>query len=119
MSDLICREALLEKYDAAHEGPPGGARKLIEEAPAVSLEDALKAQASTIILFRSPAADDPGNNNCASGMFEGNTESLIVGLSCLIEQMADSIAMAPEGIKISFVYSLYAACNRAIEVFEA
>lgn len=33
--ELIDREALLAAYDAAHKGPPGGARKLIEEAPAV------------------------------------------------------------------------------------
>lgn len=33
MEDLISRSALLAAYDAAHKGPPGGARKLIEEAP--------------------------------------------------------------------------------------
>ena len=33
-NDLISRTALLAAYDAAHKGPPGGARKLIEEAPA-------------------------------------------------------------------------------------
>ena len=33
MNDLISRSALLEAYDKAHKGPPGGARKLIEEAP--------------------------------------------------------------------------------------
>ena len=32
---LIEREALLAAYDAAHKGPPGGARKLIAEAPEV------------------------------------------------------------------------------------
>lgn len=34
-NDLISRKALLEAYDKAHQGPPGGARKLIEEAPGV------------------------------------------------------------------------------------
>ena len=34
--DLISRKALLAAYDAAHKGPPGGARKLIEEAPAIN-----------------------------------------------------------------------------------
>lgn len=34
-NDLISREALLAAYDAAHKGPPGGARKLIQEAPAI------------------------------------------------------------------------------------
>lgn len=33
MDDLISRGALLAAYDKAHQGPPGGARKLIAEAP--------------------------------------------------------------------------------------
>ena len=32
-NDLISRSALLAAYDKAHQGPPGGARKLIEDAP--------------------------------------------------------------------------------------
>ena len=32
-NDLISRKALLEAYDKAHKGPPGGARKLMEDAP--------------------------------------------------------------------------------------
>ena len=35
MSDFISRSALLVEYDRVHVGAPGGARKLIEEAPAV------------------------------------------------------------------------------------
>jgi len=35
MSDLISRQALLAEYDRVHVGPPGGARKLIEDAPSV------------------------------------------------------------------------------------
>lgn len=34
-TDLISRGALLAEYDRVHAGPPGGARKLIQEAPAV------------------------------------------------------------------------------------
>ena len=37
MAEYIEREALLEAYDKAHVGPPGGARKLIEEAPAADV----------------------------------------------------------------------------------
>ena len=37
MAEYIEREALLAAYDAAHEGAPGGARKLIEEARSVEL----------------------------------------------------------------------------------
>ena len=33
--DLISRSALLAEYDRVHVGPPGGARKLIQDAPAV------------------------------------------------------------------------------------
>lgn len=39
-ADAISRTALLAAYDAAHQGPPGGARKLIEEAPAIAEQDA-------------------------------------------------------------------------------
>ena len=35
MSDFISRSALLAEYDKHHVGAPGGARKLIEAAPAV------------------------------------------------------------------------------------
>ena len=33
--ELIEKQALLDAYDTAHQGPPGGARKLIEEAPII------------------------------------------------------------------------------------
>lgn len=36
--DLIDREALINAYLAAHKGPPGGALKLIQDAPAVDAE---------------------------------------------------------------------------------
>lgn len=32
---LIVKEELLAEYDRVHVGPPGGARKLMEDAPAV------------------------------------------------------------------------------------
>ena len=35
MNDLISRKALIAEYDRVHVGPPGGARKLMEDAPAV------------------------------------------------------------------------------------
>ena len=35
VGDMISRSSLLEKYDKEHEGPPGRARKLIEEEPPV------------------------------------------------------------------------------------
>ena len=36
MDDLISRKALIAEYDRVHVGPPGGARKLMEDAPAVN-----------------------------------------------------------------------------------
>lgn len=39
MKELIDRNALIAEYDRVHIGPPGGARKLMEDAPtAVALE---------------------------------------------------------------------------------
>lgn len=35
-NDLVSRRWLLEEYDKRHDGTPGGARKLIEEAPPVA-----------------------------------------------------------------------------------
>ena len=35
VGDMISRSSLLAKYDEEHEGPPGRARKLIEEEPPV------------------------------------------------------------------------------------
>ena len=35
MNDLISRAYVLAEYDRQHKGPPGGARKIMEEAPAV------------------------------------------------------------------------------------
>lgn len=32
---LINKEALIAEYDRVHQGPPGGARKLMEDAPVV------------------------------------------------------------------------------------
>ena len=38
VGDMISRSSLLAKYDEEHEGPPGRARKLIEEEPPVHTE---------------------------------------------------------------------------------
>lgn len=37
MAEYINKQALLAEYDRVHVGPPGGARKLIEEAPAADV----------------------------------------------------------------------------------
>ena len=38
VGDIISRSSLLAKYDKEHDGPPGRARKLIEEEPPVHTE---------------------------------------------------------------------------------
>lgn len=35
MDDMISRAYVLAEYDRQHKGPPGGARNIMEEAPAV------------------------------------------------------------------------------------
>lgn len=35
--DCVSRQYLLDEYDRQHQGPPGGARKIIEEAPAADV----------------------------------------------------------------------------------
>lgn len=43
-SDLISRSALLAEYDRVHVGEPGGARKLIAEAPAVDAVEVVRCK---------------------------------------------------------------------------
>ena len=37
MSDYVSRQYLLNEHDRQHKGPPGGARKIIVEAPAADV----------------------------------------------------------------------------------
>lgn len=37
VNDYISRQYLLDEYDRQHKGPPGGARKIIVEAPAADV----------------------------------------------------------------------------------
>ena len=43
-SDLISRSVLLAEYDRVHVGEPGGARKLMEEAPAVDAVEVVRCK---------------------------------------------------------------------------
>lgn len=47
-SDLISRKALIEAYDKAHKGPPGGARKLMEDAPGVDAVEVVHGEWETV-----------------------------------------------------------------------
>lgn len=55
MADLIDRDALIAEYDRVHVGAPGGARKLMQDAPAVnrwiSLEYALPEKDKSYITY--------------------------------------------------------------------
>ncbi|MBQ8396684.1 MAG: hypothetical protein IJX53_00620 [Clostridia bacterium] len=42
--EYIERAALLAEYDRVHVGPPGGARKLIEEAPAADVVEVVHGE---------------------------------------------------------------------------
>lgn len=43
-SDYISRQWLLNEYDKRHKGPPGGARKMIEEAPPADVRPVVKGE---------------------------------------------------------------------------
>ena len=57
MAEYIEREALLAEYDRVHVGPPGGARKLIEEA--------LAAEVVPVVHGRWEEADDGDGVVCS------------------------------------------------------
>jgi hypothetical protein len=62
MGRLIDCDALLAAYDAAHKGPPGGARKLIEQAPtidAVPLDKLCDWLAEKAVFFANDNDSDP------------------------------------------------------------
>lgn len=52
---LIDGDALLEAYDKAHEGPPGAARMLIEDAPTVG-----ESMAEALDCYRRQFSHDGG-----------------------------------------------------------
>ena len=49
--EYIKRQGLLDAYDAAHKGPPGGARKLIAEAPAEDVMPVVKELRTAVKLL--------------------------------------------------------------------
>lgn len=44
MKELIDRKALIAEYDRVHIGPPGGARKLMEDAPIVDAVEVVRCK---------------------------------------------------------------------------
>lgn len=62
-NDLISRQALLEAYDREHEGAPGMARRLIEEAPAVDAVEVVRCK-DCIWWKRNRGFSDSPNGHC-------------------------------------------------------
>ena len=71
MDDLISRSWLLSEYDKRHKGPPGGARKLIEEAPSALGTDCISRQGAIDALAEDmPQAYTPdGSHPADEGIF--------------------------------------------------
>lgn len=44
MAEYIEREAVLDEYDRQHNGPPGGARKIIAEFPAADVRPVVRGR---------------------------------------------------------------------------
>lgn len=44
MKEYISRDYLLGEYDRQHQGPPGGARKIIAEAPAADVVEVVRCR---------------------------------------------------------------------------
>ena len=44
MTDYVSRQYLLNEYDRQHQGPPGGARKIIAEAPAADVVPVIRCR---------------------------------------------------------------------------
>ena len=83
--DLISRKALIAEYDRVHIGPPGGARKLMEDAPGVDAVEVVHGHWGTdrFGLDRSICSvcgacyeGDGGNycRNCGAKMDGGNED---------------------------------------------
>ena len=51
MAEYIEREALIAEYDRLHKGPPGGARKLMVDAPAVDVVEVRRGEWVKKLLF--------------------------------------------------------------------
>ena len=56
-SDLVSRSYLLAEYDRQHQGPPGGARKIIAEAPPVQPEQKKSEPTGDAEFWRKRAKD--------------------------------------------------------------
>lgn len=82
MARLIDADALLAEYDRQHEGEPGKARKLIEDAPTVAAVPASKILAlrdALYALYESDAVTMRGlrNLNMLIAKYEGGKDHAV------------------------------------------
>ena len=68
MADLIDRAALIAEYDRVHVGVPGGARKLMVDAPSVDAEP---------VRYAEWIPDDYEYNHCSGCGFEHDTPEYV------------------------------------------
>ncbi len=86
MDNYISREWLLAEYDRRHKGPPGGARAMIEEAPAEDVRPVVRGEwkesmwfiTCSVCGYTSADTDDEGDRiatnfcpSCGSDMRKG------------------------------------------------
>ena len=77
MDDLISRAYILAEYDRQHKGPPGGARKIIETAPAVdAVPVAAREMQRQMGEFAVKAMDLPLSERDMSGVTMGITRGV-------------------------------------------
>ena len=65
MDDLISRAWVLAEYDRQHQGPPGGARKIMEEAPAVDAVPVVRCSECKYRYFASNRVPEEQTDVCS------------------------------------------------------
>lgn len=103
-NDLISRGALLAEYDRVHVGPPGGARKLIENASAVDAVSIPCKIGDRVWAIRNYKGVKHPQEGIVNEMLFAPDMRLIVVVKC--------IARGEWG---KTVFGTYEECQRAIE----
>ena len=64
--DFVSRQWLLTEYDKRHKGPPGGAREMIEEAPAEDVRPVVRGEWKTAWLDHEAFGERPKVLYCSA-----------------------------------------------------
>lgn len=70
-NDLVSRSWLLAEYDKQHEGPPGGARKIIETAPPARSEQVAKLYELLDDVCKSVRSEHEDDSVCGLCQYDG------------------------------------------------